>query len=321
MLTALIVLIGGLMLLTYGADRFVVGAAATAANLGVPSLLVGLVIVGFATSAPEMLVSAVAALNQRPEIGIGNAIGSNITNIALVIGATALWTPLAVGSTVVRREFPILFLVLAVAVALMWDLHLGIRDGAILLIGLVVMIGLTVWLGRHAAPDDPLRAEIEHREVSPIAPLLATLWLLFGLALLLLGSRLVVDGAVDIAAYLGLSDIVIGLTVVAVGTSLPELAASIMSAVKNEPDIALGNVIGSNMFNALGVLAMPALLAPGTFDRAVMNRDVPCMIGLSVALLLMCRARRGRRRIGRLDGAVLLGAFVAYQVLLFADGS
>jgi cation:H+ antiporter len=315
-----LVLCGGLVLLTYGADRFVEGAAAAAANLGVPPLLVGLVIVGFATSAPEMLVSAVAAFDGTPSLGIGNAIGSNITNVGLVIGASALVAPMAVGSGLLRREFPMLFAVLVIAAALLADGYLSRADGGVLVAGLFAVVGAMVWLGRNTSPADPIVAEVDH-ELAALAPPMsmprALAWLVLGLALLLGGSRLVVSGAVAIAQGFGLSDVVIGLTVVAIGTSLPELAASVASALKNEPDIAIGNVLGSNMFNALGVLGLPGLIAPTRFEAELISRDLPCMFLLSLALLMMCRARGGRRRIGRLDGGTLLAGFCAYQLLLF----
>lgn len=319
MLTAFAVMCGGLVVLTYGADRFVEGAAATATNLGVPSLLVGLVIVGFATSAPEMLVSGIAAWEGRPTLGIGNAIGSNITNVGLVLGATALLVPMTVRSGILGREFPLLFAVLGVATATLWDDSLSRTEGLLLLGGMFVMIGVTVWLALHVQRGDPIVAEIDHELPPRMSGVRATVWLCLGLGLLLLGSRFVVSGAAEIAARLGISDVIIGLTVVAIGTSLPELAASIASAWKNEHDIALGNVLGSNMFNSLGVLGIPAVIAPGAFEAEVMQRDVPSMVLLTVLLFLMCRPRAGQQRIGRFDGAILLGAFVFYQVMLFLD--
>lgn len=317
MILSFAAVIGGLALLTVGADRFVDGASATARNFGVPPLLIGLIVVGFATSAPEMLVSAVAALDGNPDVGIGNAIGSNIANIGLVIGMTALLMPLTVASTVLRREFPLMFAALALAVGLMWDGSFSLADGLVLTAGLVAMIGTLVWLGLRAPPDDPMVEEALSETNTTLSPRAAATWLVVGLLLLLGGSRLLVDGAVDIARYFGVSDVVIGLTIVAVGTSLPELAASIMGALKGEPDIALGNVIGSNMFNALGVLAMPALIAPGVIEPLVLRRDVPCMLGLSVVLYIMAGALLRPGRISRFEGALLLLAFVAYQGLLF----
>ncbi len=319
MLIPVAALCGGLALLMYGADRFVEGAAATASLLGIPPLLVGLVIVGFATSAPEMLVSAVAAFNGNPSLGIGNAIGSNIANVGLVLGATAVLAPLTVKSAVLRREFPLMLVVMLAASALLYDQDLDRVDGILLLGGLAVIIAATAWLALHAAPGDPLRDELDLELPKHMSPLRATTWLALGLALLLVGSKLLVGGAVDIAQALGVSDVVIGLTIVAIGTSLPELAASIASALKNEPDIALGNVLGSNMFNALGVLAMPALIAPSRFEAEIIQRDVPYMLIMSLALFALAWAYKRPGTIGRFDGGVLLVGFLAYQAVLFVS--
>ncbi len=316
MLTAFAAVAGGLVLLSFGADRFVEGAAALARHFGVPPLVVGLVLVGFATSAPEMLVSAMAAFNGNPTLGVGNAIGSNIANVGLVLGVTALVAPLTVRSTILRREFPMMFVVLLASSALLLDLSLDHGDGIALMLGLAAMIGVTLWLALHAAPGDPLIAEFDKELVVAMRPPRAALWLALGLALLLVGSDLLVSGAVDLARAFGVSDIVIGLTIVAVGTSLPELAASVASAFKDEPDIALGNVIGSNMFNALGVLGMPALILPTRLEPEVIQRDIPYMLVLSAALFLLARVRGRPGTIGRVDGAILLAAFLAYQGVL-----
>jgi cation:H+ antiporter len=317
MLIPIAAVCGGLLLLTYGADRFIDGAAATASHLGIQPLLVGLVIVGFATSVPEMLVSAVASFNGNPSLGIGNAIGSNIANIGLVLGATAILAPLTVRSAVLRREFPMMFVALLFASWLLWDQELDRQDGVFLLSALGVVIGITVWLGLHASPGDPLIDELDQAMDRPMSALWAAIWLIVGLALLLVGSKLLVSGAVDIARLFGVSDIIIGLTIVAIGTSLPELAASIMSALKNEPDIALGNVIGSNMFNALGVLSMPALIAPSHFEAAVVRRDLPYMLVLTAALFFLAWSYKRPGTISRFDGCILLGGFTAYQAVLF----
>lgn len=321
MLGAFALVCAGLVLLTYGADRFVEGAAATAYNLGVQPLLVGLVVVGFATSAPEMLVSGVAALGGNPTVGIGNAIGSNIANIGLVLGATALLAPLTVRSAILQREFPLMIAVLLLATWVLSDRILSRSDGAVLLVGLVLTIGATMWLGLRArGGSDALLQELDKEIVAKMTTPRALAWVAVGLALLLAGSQMLVTGAVDIARAFGVSDVVIGLTIVAVGTSLPELAASIASALKNEPDIALGNVIGSNMFNALAVLAMPALIRPSGFEDEVVTRDVPMMLVMTAALFLMSFTFRNRPgRISRFDGALLLGAFLVYQLVLFVQ--
>jgi len=317
MIEAYFAIIIGLGLLTFGADRFVEGAAATASNWGIPPLLVGLTVVGFATSAPEMLVGSVASLQGNPSIAVGNAIGSNIANIGLVVGVTALILPLQVHSRVLLREFPIMFGCMLFALLLCWDGDLSVSDGIALLIALVVMFATTTWLGMTDKARDSLGREMEHHLAAGMSTLRAFTWLAVGLGMLLLGSNALVDGAVTVATHFGVSDLVIGLTIVAIGTSLPELAASVASALKGEPDIALGNVIGSNMFNILGVLAVPALLHPSPLEPAVMSRDFPVMIGLSVVLFGVASGWRRGRRITRLEGAGLLLAFVAYQGLLY----
>ncbi len=317
MLEAFGVVCVGLILLTYGADRFVDGAAATAANFGVQPLLIGLVIVGFATSIPEMLVSGVAALNGNPTMGIGNAIGSNIANIGLVLGVTAILAPLTVRSQILQREFPIMFAALLFASFLLWDRSLTRVDGVLLIGGFFVAFFCTVWLGLRARSTDPLVQEFDDELAGQMSTTGALFWIVAGLAMLLMGSNLLVSGAVEIARHFGLSDIVIGLTIVAVGTSLPELAASIISALKNQPEIALGNIIGSNMFNALGVLATPALIRPTEFGAEVIRRDVPIMLALTVALFLMSWSYKRPGRINRIEGMLLLSAFIGYQYFLF----
>lgn len=314
-------IVAGFGLLFVGAERFVGAAAATARVLGVPTLVIGLVVVGFGTSAPEMLVSATAAWNGETGLAIGNAIGSNIANIALVLGATALLRPLVVHSRVLRRELPILLAVSALAPALLLDGRLGRLDGVLLMGALAALLWGLVRLARRDAADEALVQEFD-AEIDPGVPLArALLSLGVGLAILLAGARLLVWGAVAIAQALGVSDLVIGLTIVAVGTSLPELAASVAGALKGEADIAIGNVIGSNMFNLLAVLGLPGLIRPGAVPHEVLARDYPVMLALTVLLFLMAAGIRGRGRIGRWEGAALLVAFATYQAwLLRASG-
>ncbi len=311
-------IIGGFGLLVWGADRFVIGAAATARNLGVSPLLIGLTIVGFGTSAPEILVSAVAAWNGNPGLAVGNAIGSNIANIALILGATSLIAPLQVHSGTLQREMPILLFTTVAALALVWDGSLDRADGIALLVGLLVMLAWVVYLGLSTRRGtDPMAAEYAAEIPTDLSTLEALFWLLAGILVLLLSSRLLVWGAVDIAIYLGISDLVIGLTIVALGTSLPELAASIASALKNEHDIAIGNVIGSNMFNLLAVLGIPGVIRPGAVDPAVVTRDFPVMIGLTVGLMVMAHGFRAAGHINRLEGAILVIIYCSYQSLLY----
>ncbi len=309
--------IGGFAVLVWGADRFVLGAAATARNLGVSPLVIGLTIVGIGTSAPEILVSAMAAWQGNPALGVGNALGSNITNIGLVLGATALILPLVVRSETLRREYPLMFAIMLFTLMLLLDGEMSRLDGVLLLAGLVAMVIWMVRLGLRR-DHDPMEDEFE-QEIPRLTTGRALAWLFLGLVLLLASSRLLVWGAVDIAQAFGISDLVIGLTIVAIGTSLPELAASVMSALRGEPDIAIGNVIGSNMFNLLAVLGLPGLIHPTALAPEVLNRDFAFMIGLSIALFLMAYGFRGDGRISRLEGALLLGGYGAWLYVLYLN--
>jgi len=314
----IIAVISGFALLVWGADRFVMGAAGTARNLGVSPLIIGLTIVGFGTSAPEILVSVMAALQGNPGLAIGNAIGSNITNIALILGVTALVTPLSIHSGIVKRELPVLIGTALVAYLLLRDGTLDYNDGLLLLLGLMIMLAAVLYIGISSRGMDPVVAEYEAEVPTDLSLAQSLMWLIIGLAVLVGSSRMLVWGAVGIAEHFGISDLIIGLTIVALGTSLPELAASIASVLKNEPDIAIGNVIGSNMFNILAVLGIPGIISPGPVDPAVMSRDMPVMIGLTVALFLMAYGIRGRGgRINRGEGLLLLAAYAGYQTLLY----
>ncbi|MEX1082625.1 MAG: calcium/sodium antiporter [Halofilum sp. (in: g-proteobacteria)] len=310
----------GLALLVWSADRFVLGASATARDLGVSPMLIGLVIVGFGTSAPEMLIAAFAAWQNNPGLGIGNAVGSNIANIALILGGAALLRPLSSGSRILTRELPLLIGATILAIALMADQELGRTEGLVLLVALAVVLSVLVrqaFSKRDSA--DPFATEMTSQIPSDIPLRNAVIWLLVGLVLLLVSSRLLVWGGVNIAEALGVSDLVIGLTVVAIGTSLPELAAAIASALKNEHDLIIGNVIGSNLFNTLAVLGLPALIAPGLIPPEVLSRDLPVMGALTLLLVLVAMHRPGGQgRINRLEGLLLVSCFLAYEGYLFA---
>jgi len=313
----LVALLAGFTLLVWGAERFVMGAASTARLLGVSPLLIGLTIVGFGTSAPEMLVSLMASLNDNPGLAVGNAIGSNITNVALILGITAVLVPLSVHSGTVHRELPILLGTTVIAWLLLLDGRLDFMDGLVLLGGLAIMLTWVIWLGLHSRDKDPIKDEYAAEIPTDMSLGRSLFWLLFGIVILVASSRLLVWGAVGIAEAFGVSDLVIGLTIVALGTSLPELAASVASALKNEPDIAIGNVIGSNMFNLLAVLGIPGIIRPDAVDAALLSRDMPVMVGLTVALLAMAWGFRGEGRINRFEGALLLTCYIGYQSLLY----
>jgi cation:H+ antiporter len=319
MLLPSVILILALILLIWSVDHFVEGASATARNLGVTPLVVGLIVVGFGTSAPEMLISALAAWEGNPALGIGNAIGSNITNVALVLGLGALVRPLSVHSRLLRRELPILLAAILLALVLLLDGTLGRLDGALLLAGFGVLIywTLSLAMGDRDGPD-AMVVQFEAEMPSAMRLGHAITWVVVGLVGLLASSQMFVWAAVQMAQALGVSDLVIGLTIVAVGTSLPELAATVAAVMKNEHDIAIGNVVGSNSFNILAVLAMPGVIAPGTHEPALLTRDFPVMIGLTLALFAMAYGFRGEGQINRIEGFMLLAAFSAYQWILYA---
>jgi cation:H+ antiporter len=318
MLYDIAAILAGFLLLIWSADRFIVGAAATARNLNVSPLIIGLTIVGFGTSAPEMLVSAIASLNGNPGLAVGNAIGSNITNITLVLGTAALIMPLNVHSRILRKELPLLLVAMLLALTLLQDDNLGRTDGLILLSMLMLLLWwMTGQALRNRSSSDPMDIEYS-KELSARMPMTrAIFWLLLGLVVLIGSSKLLVIGAVNIAAAFGVSDLVIGLTVVAIGTSLPELATSIAGALKNEHDIVIGNIVGSNLFNTLAVLGIPGLLSPARLDAGVLDRDIPTVFVLTIALVIMAYGFRGPGRINRFEGSILLTGFVGYQILLY----
>jgi cation:H+ antiporter len=316
MLYSYLAVIGGLALLVYGADRFVEGAAGTARGLGLPPLIIGMTVVGIATSAPEVLVGTVAAWDGKTNIAIGNAIGSNIANIGLVLGGTVMTRPLLVASRTLRREYLTMCVTIVIALVLLLDLTLDRLDGVILVLSLIVIIWWMIKVARESPKTDPLANEFA-REMKHLRSLPRSLLLLgFGLALLLTGAELLLRGAVSVAHAFGVSDLVIGLTIVAVGTSLPELAASVMSVLKNEADIAIGNVIGSNMFNMLMVLGLPALIHPDGFGAEVLVRDFTVMVLLTLMLGWMVFIH-GHGKFDRIEGGALLSCYGAYMTWLY----
>ena len=309
-------IIAGFILLIWSADRFIIGAAATARNFDVPPLIIGLTIVGFGTSAPEMMVAGFAAYDGSPAMAIGNALGSNIANITLVLGVAALIAPLDVHSRIVKKELPILLVVTLMALALLRDGTLSQLDGFILLSLLVLMMWWITRQGIRNQSEDALTDEYIEELPGKMSTSHALFWLVAGMVLLTISSKILVWGAVNVATELGVSELVIGLTIIAIGTSLPELAASITGALKNEHDIAIGNVIGSNLFNTLGVLAIPGLIAPSALAEGILERDMPVVLILTIMLFVMAYGFRAEGRINRLEGGLLLSAFIAYQLLL-----
>ena len=279
MFIQILILLLSLIILVWSADKFVFGASSLARNLGISPMIIGLTIVAMGSSAPEMMIAATASLQGNPDTAVGNAIGSNITNIALVLGLTALFHPLSVSSSTIKREIPLILIVTAIATYMLANSHFSFNEGLILIIGFV----------------------------------------LFGIIFLPLSATFLVDSSIFIAKAFGISDLVIGLTVIAVGTSLPELAASIMSIIKKEDDLALGNIIGSNIFNILAVLSLAGLISPGNIDQAAASRDAPYMLATTFLLFLLCFSRSGKFRITRAKGLLLLAVFIGYQILLFSQ--
>lgn len=315
MVLAITAVIIGLVLLVWSADRFVEGAAATARHFGMPSLLIGMVVVGFGTSAPEMVVSAISSFQGNPGLSLGNAYGSNITNIALILGLTSLISPITVHSQILRKELPILTAVTVLAAWQLWDSELS-RFDALVLLG--VFAGLMAWtILQGMKKSDTLGDDVEKKMDTQELPLKkALLWLIIGLILLIASSRCLVWGAVQIAQGLGVSDLIIGLTIVAVGTSLPELASSIIAIRKGEHDLALGNVVGSNLFNTLAVVGIAGTIHPMSVSADVLSRDIFVMALLTIALFAIGFGFRGPGRVNRYEGALLLSCYIGYTVYL-----
>jgi cation:H+ antiporter len=309
----------GLLLLIWGADRFVHGAAATARNLGVPPLLIGLTIVALATSAPEILVSLVASLRGESDLAIGNAIGSNIANIGLVLGVVALLRPVELKSATLRREMPALLAVSLLTVSLFLDSHLSREDGLVLMAGLVIVMIWLTRLGIRSSATDPLQVEFDAEIPKHMTMRLAIFWLLLGIATLLFGAELLVDGAVDIAKTIGVSEVVIGVTLVALATSIPELAVSAVSAFRGEYGLAIGNIVGSNIFNMLAVIGVAATIQPAALPPSVLSLHIFVMVAFTLVLFAMTYEYEGRGQITRPEGFGLIVAYVAYQSYVVAQ--
>ncbi|AJP42981.1 MAG TPA: calcium/sodium antiporter [Alteromonas australica] len=317
MFLSVVIFLVGLIVLSWSADRFVYGASALAKNIGISPMMIGLTIVAMGSSAPEIVVSAMASANGNMNTAVGNALGSNITNIALVLGITALVKPLVVASTTLKRELPALLVITLIAIAFLFDGELASYEGLILMGLFVFVLAMMAWLSLQVDKEDPLVAETADEIPSNVSTTSALIWVGVGLVLLPLSAHFLVDSAVEIARYFGISDLVIGLTIIAFGTSLPELAASIAGVLKGEDDLALGNIIGSNIFNLLAVLGMPGLISPGLLDPDVFNRDMWVMLGLTLLLFLFSFDLIGKRIISRTNGALFLASFIGYQIWLF----
>lgn len=319
MLLPILALVLGLVLLVWSADRFVEGAASTACYFGMPPLLIGMVVVGFGTSAPEMVVSALAALEGSPGIALGNAYGSNITNIALILGFTALISPITVHSQVLHKELPILTAVTGLTAWQLWDGTISQLDAVVLLLVFGGLMAWTIRQGLQKKPDN-LATEMEQELATHVMPIRRALfWLAAGLVLLIISSRALVWGAVEIAQGFGVSDLIIGLTIVAVGTSLPELASAVIAARKGEHDIALGNVIGSNLFNTLAVVGIAGAIHPVSAGPEVFRHVLPIMAALTLSLFVIGYGFFGPGRINRIEGTLLLILYFGYTAYLVTN--
>ncbi len=309
-------LIVGFIALVWSADKFLSGAASVATNLGVSKMLIGLTIVSVGTSAPEILVALAAAIEGNPLLAVGNAIGSNIANIGLVLGVTAIIAPLPFSQTVLRTELPWLLLTTFMALVLMFDLELSPLDGMLLLSALGAILYRLV-TSREVSPEELTSSIADELEEMPqMTTGRASWWLVLGLVVLLVSADLLVWAASTVADRLGVSDIIIGLTIVAVGTSLPELAATVGSAIKGHTDIAIGNVVGSNILNILAVLSVPGLVTAVEIENVSLWRDCGMMLALTLMLALFAYAVNSRPVITRFEGAVMLMAWIGYNLLL-----
>jgi len=312
-------IVAGLVLLIWGADRFVHGAASSARNFGVPPLMIGLTIVAFATSAPELLVAVVAALRGEPGLAIGNAIGSNIVNVGLVLGLTALIRPIPLESATLRREMPALLAVSLLTVSLFLDTHLSRADGIVMLAGLIIEMLWLARLGMRSAANDPIRMDYEAEIPDNVSTKSAVIWMVIGLGVLLIGAEWLVDGSIGVAKTLGVSEVVIGITVIAIGTSLPELAVTLLSALKGEYGLAIGNIVGSNIFNLLAVLGAAAAISPVDVHPSVLSLHIFVMVAFTLVLFAMTYDYDKKAELSRVEGLALLVAYIAYDSYVVAQ--
>jgi len=315
----LIVLFAGLALLVWSSDLFIEGAASTAIHMNISPLIIGVVVLGFGTSAPEILVAILASIDGSPGLAIGNVVGSNIANIGLVLGVTAIISPVVIKSSLLKREFPILLAISLVGILLMLDQDLDTTDGIILLALLLIVMTWMIRANKNVNPNDPLAEETiaELKDLPKLSNQKALIFLLLGLVILMISAKMMVWGAVEIAQFFHVPEMIIGLTIVAIGTSLPELAAAITAAKKGEADLMIGNILGSNLFNLLAVMSMPALISPSVIDNATLLLDYPIMLALTLAMLLVALPRKGKAVITKTEGYILLISFLGYMLLLY----
>ncbi len=317
MLLAMALLIIGLLLVVYGADRLVFSAAILFRSIGCSPLIIGMTVVSIGTSLPEIIIASAAALHGQLDLALGTAIGSNITNIMLILGLAAILHPFAVDSDILRRELPLMLLVSLVAGLLLFDGELSQIKGTILLVIAVLYLLFIIRIGRLAEREgiDNLTREQAAELPQEGSLSVAFLWLGVALVIMPIATQMVIDNATVLAHYFGVNDLVIGLTVIAIGTSLPELATTIAGVRKGEHDIAIGNIIGSNIFNLVFVLGIPALVAPGSFDPLAFSRDYWLMLAVSAVFALLCW--RKPRQVGKPIGALLICGYIVWVTVLW----
>jgi len=311
---SLVLVVAGLVLLVISTDRFLDAACATAINLGVPPFIIGLTIVSLGTSAPEIVVSVTAALEGSVELALGNVLGSNIANVGLVLGVTALVAPLPFSRRVMKHELPWLLAATLLTLVCLWDLQLSLLDGMMLLalLGMIAYMLLYKDSGKHTHAVLPQNIE----SLPQMSLMKSSLYFILGLAVLLISAEMLVTGAAGVARILGASELLIGLTIVAIGTSLPELAATLGSVLKGQTDIAIGNVVGSNLMNLLLVLPIPAILTPFELSSEALYRDYAVMVLLTLLLLIFAYAFLPRNSLSRIEGSVFLGVWLIYNFFL-----
>ncbi|MDF1795182.1 MAG: calcium/sodium antiporter [Coxiellaceae bacterium] len=310
---SVVYIVVGCILLGIGANRFVISSVKISTFIGMSPLVAGVVLVGFGGSFPEIIVSIIASLKGQTQLAVGNAIGSNIVNVGLVLGFSALLMPLQVHRHCFKRDYPLLVGVMIVSAILIMNDYLSRLDGVILLVLLFIyLIYMTVFVAKKH-PED---IEVEEKIIESEKPSLGwnIFWWIVGLGLLFLSSELLVTGATSIAEHFGISQLTIGLTIVAIGTSLPEFATTAYSAVKQHHEIAMGNVLGSNIFNLLAVMAMPALIAPGKLSTQLLTRDFPIMVGILLLSWLLAWLPPRKKLLGRMDGLILFAVYILYLI-------
>ncbi len=319
MTLAIIAIMLGLALLIWSAGKLVDGSIIVASLIGMPPILIGMIIIGFGTSAPELLVSSIASIQANPGLALGNAFGSNISNIALILGVTALIKPIMVQSQVLRKELPILCAVTLLASALLFDGRLVRLEAFFLLLLFVALMAWAIWQSKKAT-NDTFSQEIQHGlEASQSNVRSAWVWVATGLVILIASSQILVWGATEVARRMGLSNLVIGLTIVAIGTSLPEFASSVIAARKGEHDIALGNILGSNLFNTLAVVGLAGSIHPLVLDPQSIRLELFLMIALTLSLFVLGYGFRRQGQINRFEGAGLVVCYLIYLTRLLAN--